>query len=411
MRKLRDGPSREGCIIVRRAVAVAVFVLGMLFAFVPLPANAHARFEGSTPASGAELKQPPALVTLRFDDDVEISLGSLRVLDAGGENRALGAPYHPGGNPHNVEIRTPLLVRGQYTVVWQVVADDGHVGNGRFVFGVGVPAAILPESAAAPAVPGAAAIVAVLRFVLLAGLLIGSGLALGVLLVVRAPSAVPVSMLEFASWLVVAFVAFVDIRVQSVVTGGTLLATLNTRYGILHLTLMIAALLAAIAVSGGRRRWDLLITAAIVAVASESLSGHAASGALPIAGVIFDAGHLLAAGAWIGVLLTTLMAPDIVDVRRTSNAATYAVAALLVTAVVQTFRNVSPFGALMTTAYGLEICAKIVLFAIAAAIALQSRRRVNDGAVAVASSVRFEMLVLTVVIGVTAVLVDSHPPR
>jgi hypothetical protein len=36
---------------------------------------------------------------------------------------------------------------------------------------------------------------------------------------------------------------------------------------------------------------------------------------------------------------------------------------------------------------------------------------VNEGAVAVAGTVRLEVLVLSAVIAVTAVLVDSHPPR
>jgi putative copper export protein len=84
---------------------------------------------------------------------------------------------------------------------------------------------------------------------------------------------------------------------------------------------------------------------------------------------------------------------------------------LLLTAVVQVKLNVASLGALVTSAYGLEICAKIVLFALAALIALQSRRRVNEGAVGVARTVRFEVLVLSAVIAVTAVLVDSHPPR
>jgi copper transport protein len=411
VRELRDGPSGEGRIIIARAAAVAVFVLGVLFAFVPLPASAHARFDDSTPPSGAELQQPPALVTLRFYDDVEISLGSLRVLDAAGANHALGAPYHPAGNPHNVEVRTPPLARGQYIVVWQVVADDGHVGNGRFAFGVGVPAGVLPAGAEAPALPGAAAIVAVLRFLLLAGLLLGVGLALGAALIVPAPNEAPLSMLEFAAWALVAFVALVDVWVQGEITGGSLGAVLGTRYGVLHLTIAIAGLLAVIALSRGRRRWELLVTAAIVAVASESLSGHGASGAVPVVGVLFDAGHLLSAATWIGVLLTTLMAPGVVDVRRTSNIATYAVIALLLTAVVQVKLNVASLGSLVTSAYGLEICAKIALFVIALAIALQSRRRVSAGAAGVARTVRYEVLVLTAVIAVTAVLVDSHPPR
>jgi copper transport protein len=386
-------------------------VFGLLFASVPLAANAHARFGNSTPTSGAELQQPPSLVTLRFDDDIEISLGSLRVLDAAGTNRALGAPYHPAANPDNVEVRTPGLGRGQYTVVWQVVADDGHVGNGRFAFGVGMPAALLAPVVDAPAVPGKVVIVAVLRFLFLASLLLGVGLAIGAALIVPAPNVAPLSMLEFAAWLVLAFVAFVDIWVQGVMTGGTFAAALNTRYGVLHLAITIAALLGVIAVSAGRRRWELLVTAAIAAVACEALSGHGASGAVPVIGVLFDAVHLLAAATWIGVLLTTLIAPGVVDVRRTSNIATYAVIALLLTAVVQVKLNVPSLGALVTNAYGLEICAKIALFAIAGAIALRSRRRVNEGAVAVAGTVRLEVLVLSAVIAVTAVLVDSHPPR
>jgi copper transport protein len=411
VRELRERSSWEGRIIIRGMAAVAAFAFALLFALGSSPASAHARFDGSTPAAGVQVQRAPALVTLRFDDDVEISLGSLHVLDAGGVDRALGAPYHPGGNAHNVEVRTPPLARGQYTVVWQVVADDGHVGNGRFAFGVGVPAAVLPALVEAPLGPGTVALVAVLRFALLAAMLIAAGLALGALFVVRAPATAPVSMLEFGSWLVVAFVAFVDIRVQSAITGGNLIAALNTRYGVLHLTMTLAALLGAIAVSGGRRRWELLITAAIVVLLSESLGGHAASGAQPIVGVIFDAGHLLAAATWIGVLLTALMATEIVDVRRTSTIATYGVGVLLFTSIKQVLGNVSSFGALVTTAYGLEVCAKIVLFAIVAVIAFQSRRRVNDGAVAVVRTVRFEVLLLSIVIAVTAVLVDSHPPR
>jgi copper transport protein len=411
VREVRSRPSGKGCLIFRRWAAPASLAFALLFALVPLAANAHARFGDSTPASGAELRQPPALVTLRFKDHIEIALGSLRVLDAGGTNRAAGAPYHPAGRPDDVEVRTPGLERGQYTVLWQVVADDGHVGNGRFAFGIGVPAANLAPLSDAPAAPGAVTIVALLRFLLLGGLLIGVGLAIGAALVVPAPHAAPLSMLEFAAWLVLAFVAFVDIWVQGVITSGSFEAALNTRYGVLHLAITIAAVLGVIAVSARRRRGELLVTAAIAAVACEALSGHGATGAAPVVGVLFDAAHLLAAATWIGVLLTTLIAPEVVDVRRTSNVATYAVIALVLTAVVQVKLNVASLAALVSSAYGLEICAKIILLAIAGAIALRSRRRVNDGAVAVAMSVRLEVLVLSAVIAVTAVLVDSHPPR
>ena len=206
---------------------------------------------------------------------------------------------------------------------------------------------------------------------------------IGALLVVPERRSLPLSMLEFAAWLVVAFVAFADIWVQAGLTGASFGAALNGRYGILHLTLTIAALLAVVALSRGRRQWELLVTAAVVALLSESLAGHAATGALPVAGALSDSAHLLAAATWIGVLLTTLIAPDSVDVQRTSNVATYAVVVLLASAVVQVLRNVSSWNALVTTASGLEVCAKMVLFAVVAAIALRSRRRVSAGTAAV----------------------------
>jgi len=386
---------------------VAAFVLGGLCVFVPLAASAHTKFLGSTPASGVELQRAPAIVTLRFQEDAQIDV--LRVSDAHGVNRA-SAPYHPGGDTRLIEVKTPALARGSYIVTWQVTADDGHVGEGHFAFGVGVPPGALPAGGA-PGIAGSGVMIAVLRFAMLAGIVIATGLAFGALLTVRAPNIVPVSMLEFAAWIVVAFVAFADIRVQGFITGGSLVAVLNTRYGVLHLTQTIAGFLGAIAVSGGKRRWKLLFTAIIALLFCESFGGHGGTGVLPVVGVTFDLAHLLAAAVWIGVLLTTLMVSEIVDVRRASNVATYAVILLFVSAVVQVLRNVNPPSGLLTTAYGWEVCGKIALFAVAGAIALQSRRRVNDGVIAVAMSVRYEMLILTAVLAVTAVLVEGQPPR
>ena len=147
------------------------------------------------------------------------------------------------GNTHDGEVAVPPLARGVYTVTWEIVADDGHVSNGRFAFGVGVAAPVLAPVTEGTVGPAVTAIVAVLRFALLAALLAALGIAAGAMLAVRAPAVAPVSMLEFGAWLTVAFVAFVDVRVQGAITGAMLIATLHTRYGILHLTLTIAALL------------------------------------------------------------------------------------------------------------------------------------------------------------------------
>jgi putative copper export protein len=69
------------------------------------------------------------------------------------------------------------------------------------------------------------------------------------------------------------------------------------------------------------------------------------------------------------------------------------------------------FDALITTMYGLLVCAKFLLLLLALAVAVVSRRRIAAGTAAVVPTVRLELLVLTAVLAVTAVLVESPQSR
>ena len=394
--------------LVRRALGAA---LGVLFALVPLAVSAHATLESSSPAASERRAAPVTGVRLTFDEAVETALGSVRVLDASGTDRATGGTYHPDGNAGIVAVRTTPLTRGRYVVAWSVISDDGHPVSGAYAFGVDEAAGSVPDDIVQASVPGAAIVVAILRALLLAGLLVGLGLAMGAMLVARSRGTIAPGMFELGAWLAVAFAAFLDIRVQAALNDASLLAVLGTHYGILRLILMVAGLLCAIAVTAGRRRYPLLLIGAPVAAVSESLAGHAAVGILPLAGVVTDLLHLLAAAAWIGVLLTTMMAPDRVDVRRTSTVASLAVAVIAVSSIVQALRNIATWDDLITTTYGVLVCAKIVLLGVVLIVAWFSRRRVRAGAHAVARIVRIELAVLFVIVLVTAVLVDGKPPR
>jgi copper transport protein len=188
-------------------------------------------------------------------------------------------------------------------------------------------------------------------------------------------------------------------------------ATLATRYGILRLVLIGAGALGFRAFLVQRGQIALLGAASAIAILAEAFSGHAATGVLPVLGVVADTVHLLGAAVWIGVLLVTLAAPERVDVRWTSNVATLCVVAIVVSAVPQALRGIPSFAALVTTEYGLLVCAKIALLLLALVFAYASRRRVAQGARAVVPSVRLEVAVLTVLLAVTAVLVDAAPPR
>jgi copper transport protein len=385
--------------------------LGMALAVTAAAAAAHASLVASSPQAGEQLERAPATITLTFDEPVTVAPQGVRVLDARGANVAVSGPFRPGSDKGVVAVRTAELPIGRYVVAWQVVSADSHIVSGAYAFGVGEAAGAVPANVLQRQVPGAAAILAALHFALLAGIIIGAGWFAGSLLVARAGAAVAPSMLAFAAWSVIGLVAFAQIFVQSDVSGLSLGATIATRYGLLRLALIAAAMLGFRAFLVTRGRAALLAAASAVAILAEVFSGHAATGVLPAVGVLADTFHLLGATVWIGVLLVTLAAPERVDVRRTSNVAAICVAAIVVSAVPQALRSIPSFATLVSTEYGLLVCAKIGLLLLTLAFAFASRRRVAGGAGAVAGSVRLEVAVLTVLLGVTAVLVDAAPPR
>jgi copper transport protein len=385
--------------------------LGVALALTAAAAGAHASLVASSPQAGDRLERAPAAVTLTFDEPVTVAPQGVRVLDARGANVAASGPFRPGTDKSVVAVRTAGLPVGRYVVAWQVVSADSHIVSGAYAFGVGEAAGAVPADVVERQVPGAAAILAVLHFALLAGIVAGAGWFAGSLLAARAGATIAPSMLAFAAWSVIGLVAFAQIFVQSDFSGLSLGATIATRYGLLRLALIGAAALGFRAFLVERGRTALLAAASAVAILAEVFSGHAATGVLPAVGVLADTLHLLGATVWIGVLLVTLAAPERVDVRRTSNVAAICVAAIVASAVPQALRSIPSFAALVTTEYGLLVCAKIVLLLLALAFAYASRRRVAGGAGAVAGSVRLEVAVLTVLLAVTAVLVDAAPPR
>ncbi len=385
-------------------LGIVVFAGALLLSSVP--AIAHAVLETSAPAAGERVEQAPGDVTLTFDEPVETALGSLRVLDASGVLRSSGAVTHPGGNPARIAVRVGPLERGRYIVAWQVVSADSHIVDGAYAFGVGVAAGPAPV---APAGRGAV-LLAVIHFGMLAGVLLGIGLPLGAVTVGRRTPRPP-GMLEFGAWIALAFCAFADLVVRANLTGGALASALTTHVGVLRL-ITIAAALAAVAAVGRRRRWwGVLVPACAAAAVSLSLAGHAAGGGFPVVGVVADTAHLLAAATWIGVLATGLMLGPTEDLRGISPVAIAAVAMIVVSGIVQTLRDAGSVAALATTIYGREIDLKIVLMLAALGVALTARRALARSRFAIGRLLKLELCLLTAVIAVTAVLVESPLPR
>jgi copper transport protein len=389
----------------RGAFALATLVSALFVTAVP--ALAHAVLLASDPAAGARIEHAPHAVTLTFDEHVETSLGSLRVLDAGGTAHSSGPVIHPDGDATRVAVGLENMTIGRYVVAWQVVSADSHVVSGAYAFGVGVPAGNPPAPVADN---GAALFIPILHFFILAGVLLGIGLPIGAAAIARTTRRTP-NFVEFGAWIVLAFAAFADLAFRADLTGGTLAGAIATRIGVLRLVTIGAALAGVLSLIGKQRRWALLAVASLTAAVSLALAGHAADGAQWPIGVAADVLHLLAAASWIGVLAigTTLAAGP--ELRGISPVAASAVAMLVITGIVQTIRNAGSLDALLTTTYGRTIDLKIALLVVLLVLALNARRALARGVFTIAGGIKAELWLLTAVIAVTAVLVESPLPR
>lgn len=102
------------------------------------PAWAHDELLGSTPENGEVLEAAPSTVELEFSNDI-IEMGTaVLVVDAGGDELAVGEPAVDG---RTVTATLPAdLADGEYQVRWRAVSADGHPIEGTIDFGVGAGA-------------------------------------------------------------------------------------------------------------------------------------------------------------------------------------------------------------------------------------------------------------------------------
>ncbi|MGB1176612.1 MAG: copper resistance CopC family protein [Candidatus Puniceispirillaceae bacterium] len=115
-----------------RSARYAIPVIGF---FLSMAAKAHAPLTALTPADGARLTTPPAVIEIRFRDPLRLIRFDLAV-----ENGNGGAADIPLGDSHLMAeavdhaIALPVLADGRYTAKWRALGEDGHVIKGRFSF-------------------------------------------------------------------------------------------------------------------------------------------------------------------------------------------------------------------------------------------------------------------------------------
>lgn len=118
----------------RNSVAISGLACVMSL-LVPVLAYAHGRLKTSAPAAGAHLAAVPHEIRLDFSEVPELMFTTVQLVDPKGMAVALSPVAYASDSKRSVvaAVRGGLPA-GDYTVVWQMGSDDGHVVRGKYEF-------------------------------------------------------------------------------------------------------------------------------------------------------------------------------------------------------------------------------------------------------------------------------------
>ncbi len=397
------------------AVATAGLALG------PAPADAHAELISTEPASGEQLDVAPERVVLRFSESVDVSDDAVEVLTAGGDRIDVGDPGHLDGERSSVAVDLPDVDDGTYVVSWRVLSSDSHPVSGAFTFGVGDAAAALSDVDAQALVDDALAgagsdrlvgvSYGIVRFAAFAGLVVLVGGAVFVAALWPPGAEDPRARRILAgAWWVALGATVLSIPLQATYAVGGSLADafdpsvigdeLGARTGRAWLVrLLLLAAVGVVAPRLARRptegRPQALLPTTVVGglalLATITVTGHAMSGDLVGLAVVTDLVHLSAVSVWLGglgLLLGAVLWPTgrVGDGRaeaiatRFSDVAFGAVMVIVASGVVQAWRQLRSWDALVDTTYGRLLLVKVGFVVLMVAAAAASRSWVRQRA-------------------------------
>jgi copper transport protein len=424
----------------RALAALAAAAVGLLASVLPAsPASAHAVLQSTNPVANTTVPTAPAEVVLTFSEPVSPVPDRIRVLAPDGARADRGEPVAREG-VLSIPMRTDTP-RGTYLVSYRVISADGHPVAGSFTYSVGAPSAAPAADGDQAGTGGWAQVgVAVAKYLGYLGLVLvaGGALVLAALWPRRLPRRGPVRLAWLGLGLVgLATVAGLVLQVPYTtglpltgITWARLGEVLGTTFGAAHLVrlgvLLAAAVLLRPLLAGRAGTADRVLLAILAAVglATWPFAGHAAASPLRAVSVLADAAHLGAVAVWLGglLMLVAFLLPrasaDELDAILPvwSRWAGAAVATLLIAGTVQALIEVGSLSALVGTAYGWMIVAKVGLFGVILAVAAFSRRLVRARTAPgeprrLRRLVGVELGLAAAVLAVAAVLVQTTPAR
>lgn len=407
----------------------APWLLGALAAMLIAPgtAAAHAYLVRTVPAASGVLDQAPGTVALTFDEAVEPRFAIVSVTDASGTQRATGAVHRAPANPDTIVTNVDHLQEGWYLVYWRAISVDGHPVQGAFTFAVGpnpgpAPQFPIPHVSATAVTPA----LLIARWVMFVSVMSAIGLLVLRLLIARPViRRVPGSTLRTLTRATViagaigliAIPVYLDFAIandslRSVFDLGALVPLFRVTafgrgYVDLELCFALFCIAGAVALWVDRPDREHRSIAELAASAGALLAavavliipgavGHAGQTSPRGLSMFLDAVHLIAGSIWLGGLIGLLVlwlslraqrspgAPSRVAVLRVvvprfSAVALGSVIVLLVTGTAATIIHMPAVNALWDTGYGRAILVKIVLLALAVALAAGNLLRTKPG--------------------------------
>lgn len=430
--------------------SAVVAIIALVICGTASAVSAHAELLTSTPSADSVLATSPTEIVLSFTDAVTPAVDAIRLFDSEGSPVEVGDVSQAGGDTLMVAI-PGTLDNGTYVVAWRAVSVDSHPISGAFLFSVGEAEATDPAlvgnllGAADAAAPSGGWI----RIGRALGFL-GLGLGLGSVsvIVLCAPELLgsrrTVTVLWTGVGLSIAGTALM-ISSQAATIGESWIewaTVLDTPSGRWWLVRLIGAALGGVAITfrpcaltGRPGRW-LASLGALAFLGVVAAGGHSISGRAVPVGFLASVAHLAAMALWVGGLAVLLcVAPRgsfWTIATRFSPLALASVAILVVTGIVNGWRQMGTLEGFTGSSYGRALLTKLIVVVIVVVIAAVGRWMLRhddeaepdpladrSGEKAASASSRLRRLTATVmaeglgmltILGVTSVLVGSPPP-
>lgn len=397
---------------------------------VPLTAAAHALPQSAVPAEGSEVQTAPKVVEITFGETPDPKLSTITVVNSSGVSVDAGPTVVVPG--HALELEVPLkpIGNGVYTVTWKTVSEvDGHLATGAYAFGVGESAASANAHASKAVVSPPPSILAIVaRWLFFIGAMGIAGVASTCLIALQAiPKFAPRMLGALWSAGVLGVIGIVEAQREAAgVSFGSLFSTSIGMIAIERIGLAVATgiAVALVQVAHSVASRIGLALAALGAAGSmwvDVAASHAGAQAPVAINLIAQWAHIVAGGAWIGGLLTLLLAvrgqPSEVKGHAVRRFSTIAGIAIVIVALTGTFRaiiEIGSIGQLFSTAFGVLVIVKVALFLVLASLGAINRfgnvprsSTVLQGLRRVGST---EVMIGAAVVLVAAALVNVAPP-